>query len=273
MMVESIGDIMIDRKNLLTIGNFAKQTGVSIKSLRYYDEIGILPPIYTDPFTKYRYYSFEQIAIVNIIKLCINLGIPLKEIKDFIKKEDFKISYEQLIDYGIESTQNSIYELSKKISFLEKVKKDLNRVNSYSFEESKIFEMPEKYCYVLHYKGNIGAKNYRPALKTLIAKAIDKGYNVGYESGTLFHYKNDCKEQFIFIDIDYNGSNLPENVLYIPACKYICRKVKYSLINDASNVFKEQFSKNYDKFIFENWKYTGEFNTSDTFLEIRCSLP
>lgn len=34
----------MDKKHLLTIGNISKQTGVHIKSLRYYDKIGILPP-------------------------------------------------------------------------------------------------------------------------------------------------------------------------------------------------------------------------------------
>lgn len=263
---------MIDKKNLLAIGDFAKQTGVSIKSLRYYDEIGILPPIYIDSFTKYRYYSFEQIAIVNVIKLCVSLGIPLKEIKNFAKNENGKINYDQLIKYGITSTQNSIYELKEKVILLEKVEKELSRINSYAFKETKIFEMPEKYCYILPYQGNITSKDYRLSLKSLISKVTEQGYKVGYESGILFHYKKNCKEQFIFIDINYNGGELSENVIYIPANKYICKKNKHSLINNAPKVFQEQFSKDYDKFIFECWKYTGEFNTSDTFLEIRCSL-
>lgn len=263
---------MIDKKKLLTIGDFSKQTGVSIKSLRYYDEIGILPPIYVDSFTKYRYYSFEQIAIVNVIKLCVSLDIPLKEIKNFAQKENGKTNYEHLIKYGIKSTQNSIYELEQKVIFLEKIEKELSRINSYSFEEAKIFEMPEKYCYILPYQGNITSEDYRLSLKALISKITEQKYKVGYESGILFRYNKNCKEQFIFIDINCNGYELPENVIYIPASKYICKKNKYSCIDNAPKVFPEQFSKDYNKFIFESWKYTGEFNTSDTFLEIRCSL-
>ena len=38
----------MDKKHLLTIGNISKQTGVHIKSLRYYDKIGILPPAHVD---------------------------------------------------------------------------------------------------------------------------------------------------------------------------------------------------------------------------------
>lgn len=272
-MVESRGIMMIDKKNLLTIGDFAKQTGVSIKSLRYYDEIGILPPIYIDPFTNYRYYSFEQIAIVNVIKLCVNLGIPLKKIKNFAIKEDHKINYEHLIRYGKELTKKSIFEMQQKVKFLERIEKDLSRINSYSFQEEKIFKMPEKYCYILPYHGKLTLKDYRLTLKTLISKITKQGYKVGYESGSLFHYHKKGKEQFIFIDINYNGNEFPPNVIYIPSGKYICKKVKYSSICNAPKIFQKQFSKDYPKFIFESWKYTGEFNTSDTFLEIRCSLP
>lgn len=47
----------MDKQNLLTIGNLSKQTGVHIKSLRYYEQLGILRPAHTDPDTGYRYYT------------------------------------------------------------------------------------------------------------------------------------------------------------------------------------------------------------------------
>lgn len=264
---------MKNEKNLLTIGEFSKQTDVSIKSLRYYDEIGILTPVYIDEQTNYRYYSFEQIAIVNIIKLCVGLGIPLKEIKNFAQMENSRINYDSLINYGIELTENSMVKLQKKLNYLKAVKKDLSRINSYSFKESKMFEMPEKYCSVLPYQENVTPKNYRLALKNIFAHITSEGYKVGYESGILFRYSKNLKEQFIFLDIDdYNGSKLPEHILYIPASKYICKKSKHSLINNAPTVFPEQFSKDYTKVVIESWKYNGEFHTSDTFSEIRCSL-
>ena len=39
----------MEKQNLLTIGNLSKQTGVHVKSLRYYEQLGILLPAYTDP--------------------------------------------------------------------------------------------------------------------------------------------------------------------------------------------------------------------------------
>lgn len=47
-------------KEYLTIGEVSKMKGVGIKSLRYYDRLGILKPAYINPDTGYRYYSIEQ---------------------------------------------------------------------------------------------------------------------------------------------------------------------------------------------------------------------
>lgn len=47
----------MDKQHLLTIGNLSKQTGVHVKSLRYYEQLGILIPAYTDPDTGYRFIT------------------------------------------------------------------------------------------------------------------------------------------------------------------------------------------------------------------------
>ena len=46
---------------MLKIGDFSKLSRVSIRMLRHYDEIGLLVPASTDPFTGYRYYSESQL--------------------------------------------------------------------------------------------------------------------------------------------------------------------------------------------------------------------
>jgi DNA-binding transcriptional MerR regulator len=42
---------------MLKIGDFSSLAQVSIKTLRYYDERGLLSPVHIDPETGYRYYS------------------------------------------------------------------------------------------------------------------------------------------------------------------------------------------------------------------------
>ena len=106
------------KNKLLTIGELSKRTGCSIKSLRYYDSIGLLKPIYIDPNSNYRYYNFEQTRIVELIQICINLSIPLKEVKDLIFKNDNKIDYMYLIEYGRKITEEKISNLNDNLKFL-----------------------------------------------------------------------------------------------------------------------------------------------------------
>lgn len=50
-------------EELYSIGETAKLNHVSVKSLRHYDEIGLLKPRHVDPDTGYRYYSYSQFSL------------------------------------------------------------------------------------------------------------------------------------------------------------------------------------------------------------------
>lgn len=65
---------------MFKIGEFSKVSQVSIRSLRHYDEIGLLKPAHTDPFSGYRYYSADQIPRLNRIIALKELGLSLEEI-------------------------------------------------------------------------------------------------------------------------------------------------------------------------------------------------
>lgn len=69
---------------MFRIGEFSKICQISVKSLRYWDEIGLLQPIYLPGERLYRYYSVEQIKTVNRILALQNLGIELEQIKRFL---------------------------------------------------------------------------------------------------------------------------------------------------------------------------------------------
>lgn len=49
--------------DLLSIGPFARESGLSHKALRLYAELGLLAPAHVDRFTSYRYYDREQLGI------------------------------------------------------------------------------------------------------------------------------------------------------------------------------------------------------------------
>ena len=63
----------------LSISDFAKLRNVHPKSLRYYERIGVLIPAYIAPDTGYRYYSLEQLVEMDMILMCLELDVPLRE--------------------------------------------------------------------------------------------------------------------------------------------------------------------------------------------------
>jgi DNA-binding transcriptional MerR regulator len=69
---------------VLKIGEFSVLTQVSIKTLRYYDEVGLLKPARVDGDSGYRYYSASQVPRLHRILALKDLGFPLDRIATVI---------------------------------------------------------------------------------------------------------------------------------------------------------------------------------------------
>lgn len=69
---------------MFKIGEFSKLCRVPTKTLRYYDEIGLLHPDRVDAFTGYRYYTLEQLTRVNTILVLRDLDFSLAEIAQML---------------------------------------------------------------------------------------------------------------------------------------------------------------------------------------------
>ena len=69
---------------MLTIGRFADATGLTVRALRHYDDIGLLAPARVDPDTGYRYYEDAQIEDAVTIRRLRALELPLEEIHDLV---------------------------------------------------------------------------------------------------------------------------------------------------------------------------------------------
>lgn len=66
---------------MLKIGDFSRICRVTIKTLHYYDRLGLLKPTHVDKFTGHRYYAMDQIPTVNRILVFKDLGLSLDEIQ------------------------------------------------------------------------------------------------------------------------------------------------------------------------------------------------
>ena len=73
----------------MQIKEFAEFTGVSVRTLHYYDEIGLLMPAYVDRFTGYRYYDENSLLRMQEILFYRELDFSLKAIREILTSPNY----------------------------------------------------------------------------------------------------------------------------------------------------------------------------------------
>jgi DNA-binding transcriptional MerR regulator len=75
---------------MLKIGDFSRLSQVSVKTLRYYDEVALLKPTQVDEVSGYRYYSVAQLRQLHRILALRDLGFSLDQI-GYVLEADLSI--------------------------------------------------------------------------------------------------------------------------------------------------------------------------------------
>lgn len=73
----------------MQIKDFAEFTGVSVRTLHYYDEIGLLKPAFIDKENSYRYYDESSLLRMQEILFYRELDFELKSIKEILSSPDY----------------------------------------------------------------------------------------------------------------------------------------------------------------------------------------
>ncbi len=73
----------------MLIKNFAEITGVSVRTLHYYDEIGLLKPAYVEAYTGYRYYDEKSLLRMQEILFYRELDFSLKSIAEILSTPNY----------------------------------------------------------------------------------------------------------------------------------------------------------------------------------------
>ncbi|HZE39834.1 MAG TPA: helix-turn-helix domain-containing protein, partial [Stackebrandtia sp.] len=79
------------------IGDFARLGRVSVRMLRHYDALGLLPPSRVDESTGYRYYSAERLARLNRLVALKDLGFSLREVEQLLDESVPPARLEELL--------------------------------------------------------------------------------------------------------------------------------------------------------------------------------
>ncbi|HAE60922.1 MAG TPA: MerR family transcriptional regulator [Eubacteriaceae bacterium] len=135
---------------MFRIGEFSKMGKTTIKTLRYYDEEGLLKPEKIDKFTGHRYYGTEQLITLHRIQSFRQLGISIDEIKLLLSGKEIAEFLKKRKSELIQTIVNAKDAISK-IEFI------LNQEEDYFMSyNATIKELPE--CIV--YSKNITVPSY-----------------------------------------------------------------------------------------------------------------
>ena len=189
----------MSEKTKLKIGEFSKMMQVTVKTLRHYEQKGLLVPYEVDEWTGYRYYSITQMQRLNTIRGLQRQGFTLEEIKELLEDGAQTPSIEQLTQ-KIEETERHLQLLMERRNQLLKWMDSHKQIKT--MEKFSIQSLPEiivaSHREVISGYSALGllcVNKIGPEMQRLGCKCPPPGYCF-----TIEHNQEFCAEN---IDIEY----------------------------------------------------------------------
>lgn len=253
------------KKSLFSIGNMSKLTGIHIKSLRYYEDIGVLIPAYVDPLTKYRYYSYQQIPNVMAIRFCLELGIPLINFKKYQDREKGYLYYDELIKDGQILLNEKIEEINKMKWYINASIEEMHRSKSQA--QGKVFQRKIEQIDVLLRMENTNNQNYLNNIGFLIDKTKSEGLETGYDFGSCSVF---CKNEFEYYTfVDLNTSYHDNKFDFFPSGLYSCVIDKNISVKDAPQIFPDIYKSNVQVLAVESQIFSSKYDLKSPLIELK----
>jgi DNA-binding transcriptional MerR regulator len=167
-----------------TIKKLADIAGISVRTLHYYDEIGLLKPQYRRD-NGYRYYGEEEVILLQQIMFFRELGFSLDEIRTIISSPDFNVSE------ALEQHKNLLVKKDKRLKeLINNVERTMSKMGKQSEMNIKEFyqgfddEQIEQYREEV--KRQWGPKVLEESEKKVIGMGQEKFIALQAEGGKIF---------------------------------------------------------------------------------------
>ena len=228
-------------ENLIPIGKMADINHVSIATLRLYDEMGLLKPRFIDAVSKYRYYSIEQNARLDLIAYMKDLGMSLKEIRDVLRNENID-EIEAILSLKKEQIYRQISLLKMRLHCVDDSIQSIERFRKAPLTGVCSLEyIPQRYVYGIdckndfYRKGIVGYEKDLTCLRNhLFSIGLDQIYS--YPVGTS-----------ISMDDFVNGRLLAKKIFI-----FLDHKIEKLVLDKVeSNMFATVYSSSFDDEIVE----------------------
>lgn len=260
-------------KKYLSIGEVSKLKGVSVKSLRYYGDLGILTPAYINEQTGYRYYLMEQMVIVDLICICLELDIPLKNFHSYMN-ENGLLDMEKILDDGKEIADEKIARLSRTMGKLESISRHLS-ISKEIKKNNGVYTRAFQKRFLLTSEWNGDITDIRSLMeRTTRIYEIGEKRNLQflYNQGVLYFHKESKIENLVFMEVA-EPTTLTEDIFVLPKGKYHCEIFSSEHISQAEEKYIK--SKHYPdgSVILARELYDTRIESQHTPAEIQVFVP
>lgn len=233
-------------------GEFAKLCNTSKDTLIYYDKISLLKPALKDE-NGYRYYSVHQLYSFDIIEALKEVGTPLNQIKEYIKKRN-SASFKDILN-------EKLADLDKELKRLSMMKKVLiNTISSIELSQNvpknKVFLKYNEEEYLIttdKLSENLGNADYYRIFRELIDYCYYNGYSDNFMIGEILSVS------------DAENSTFRETYLFSPTHKKV--NSKYLHIKPAGDYLTMYFYGSYDD-LPDAYKYILDFSKKNGYTPI-----
>lgn len=239
----------------MSIGKVSKLKNVSIKSLRYYDQIGILKPAFVNTETNYRYYTKNQLYLLDAITVCIKLGIPLKDLNNYVENDS--INLQKLLYDGKILAEQKIMEIHNCLGTLQET---LQNMGSSVTGMAKIPEsksgilLPDGFYHNVVDERRIltvlldemdTPKYYGQHILRLFVAAQQQGITASYPSGVLHECRDGVYTRYMFLTVADDSATISDNgtnaVRILSKSDYACRRISTHMSD--INAIKEEMKE------------------------------
>ena len=258
---------MSQKNKLLSIGDMAKLTGASLRSLRYYEKLGILIPAYIDPNSGYRYYSFDQSHLIEIIMFCIELDIPLKDFAQFSDAHGI-MDYRALFKKGREIAMQKQKSIQRGLKLIDDIGRKMDLAESHPPEEIYQRTFPKRHFYTKPYGTSL--KNidlFAVTMSFLEFPFAEESYNDLLDYGFLCEHFPDNTQYHAFIEIPKPMANIKTKK--VPAGTYLCRQDENSQIERVHQLFHAHLKEGASYLAIETEVFTGKGKITKPLHEIQ----
>lgn len=131
---------MMKVNNKLKIKEFSLLCGVTVKTLRHYEKIGLLQPFEVDEWTGYRYYNVSQMQAMENIRRLKEMGFSLDEIIEMFASGSLKPTL-QTLEKKIAESERELHKLQERCTMLRNLVDSQNKIQK--MEQISIQSLPE----------------------------------------------------------------------------------------------------------------------------------